>query len=310
MSTKRIRLWDLPTRLFHWLLVLCIVAAVVSGQLGGNLIEWHGRIGLFIVGLVVFRLVWGLIGSTYARFAQFFPTPAKLKAYLRGEWRGVGHNPLGAFSVFGLLALVGLQVSTGLFANDDITFFGPLFALVSKDVSNQLTGLHKLSSNFLFVLIGLHLAAIAFYTRVKKTNWSNLWCLAGKRPMKASLPRVVDSCRWWWRFALLQARFTPPAVRYCLRHHRQRRCPLYRHLAGSDAGFRVTGAGRPLDLPGTGGRLRCPPAGLQLGHGGLPSCLVKKDTKTYRQLNNRYRIKNNHCVLKVTNKHQLFELSY
>lgn len=168
MSTKRIRLWDLPTRLFHWLLVLCIVAAVVSGQLGGNLIEWHGRIGLFIVGLIVFRLVWGLIGSTYARFAQFFPTPAKLKAYLRGEWRGVGHNPLGAFSVFGLLALVGLQVSTGLFANDDITFFGPLFALVSKDVSNQLTGLHKLSSNFLFVLIGLHLAAIAFYTRVKK----------------------------------------------------------------------------------------------------------------------------------------------
>ncbi len=170
MSTKRIRLWDLPTRLFHWLLVLCIVAAVVSGQLGGNLIEWHGRIGLFIVGLIVFRLVWGLIGSTYARFAQFFPTPAKLTAYLRGEWRGVGHNPLGAFSVFGLLALIGLQVSTGLFANDDITFFGPLFALVSKDVSNQLTGLHKLSSNVLFALIGLHLAAIVFYTRVKKEN--------------------------------------------------------------------------------------------------------------------------------------------
>jgi cytochrome b len=170
MSTKRIRLWDLPTRLFHWLLVLCIVASFVSGQLGGNLIEWHGRIGLFIVGLIVFRLVWGLIGSTYARFSQFAPTPAKLKAYLRGDWRGVGHNPLGAFSVFGLLALVGIQVATGLFSNDDITFFGPLYELVSKDVSNRLTGLHKLSSNLLLVLIGLHLAAIAFYTRVKKDN--------------------------------------------------------------------------------------------------------------------------------------------
>ena len=170
MSAKRIRLWDLPTRLFHWLLVLCIVASFVSGQLGGNLIEWHGRIGLFIVGLIVFRLVWGLIGSTYARFSQFAPTPAKLKAYLRGEWRGVGHNPLGAFSVFGLLALVGIQVATGLFSNDDITFFGPLYELVSKDVSNRLTGLHKLSSNLLLVLIGLHLAAIAFYTRVKKDN--------------------------------------------------------------------------------------------------------------------------------------------
>jgi cytochrome b len=170
MSAKRIRLWDLPTRLFHWLLVLCIVASFVSGQLGGNLIEWHGRIGLFIVGLIVFRLVWGLIGSTYARFSQFAPTPAKLKAYLRGDWRGVGHNPLGAFSVFGLLALVGIQVATGLFSNDDITFFGPLYELVSKDVSNRLTGLHKLSSNLLLVLIGLHLAAIAFYTRVKKDN--------------------------------------------------------------------------------------------------------------------------------------------
>lgn len=170
MSIKRIRLWDLPTRLFHWLLVLAIVASIVSGQLGGNLIEWHGKIGLFILGLIVFRLVWGLIGSTYARFAQFFPTPAKIKAYLRGEWRGVGHNPLGAFSVFGLLGLVAFQVVSGLFSNDDITFFGPLFDLVSKDLSNQLTGLHKLSSNLLFVLIGLHLAAIAFYARVKKDN--------------------------------------------------------------------------------------------------------------------------------------------
>jgi cytochrome b len=170
MDVKRIRIWDLPTRLFHWMLVLCVLASFVSGQLGGNLIEWHGKIGLFIVGLIVFRLVWGLIGSTYARFSQFFPTPAKLKAYLRGDWRGVGHNPLGAFSVFGLLALVGIQVSTGLFSNDDITFFGPLYELVSKDVSNQLTGLHKLSSNLLLVLIGLHLCAIAFYTRVKKDN--------------------------------------------------------------------------------------------------------------------------------------------
>ncbi len=168
MGTKRIRLWDLPTRVFHWMLVLCIVASFVSGKLGGNLIEWHGKIGLFIVGLVVFRLVWGLIGSTYARFSQFVPTPAKLKAYLRGEWRGVGHNPLGALSVFGLLALVGIQVASGLFANDDIAFFGPLYELVSKDVSNRLTGLHKLSSNLLLVLIGLHLAAIVFYTRVKK----------------------------------------------------------------------------------------------------------------------------------------------
>ncbi|RIX44711.1 MAG: cytochrome B [Rhodocyclales bacterium GT-UBC] len=170
MNSKRIRLWDLPTRLFHWLLVLSVAAAIVSGQVGGNFIDWHARIGLFIVGLVVFRLVWGVAGSTYARFSQFFPTPAKVKAYLGGDWKGVGHNPLGAFSVIGLLALLALQVGSGLFANDDIAFVGPLADLVGKELSNRLTGLHHKAANLLFLLIALHVAAIVFYVRVKKEN--------------------------------------------------------------------------------------------------------------------------------------------
>lgn len=170
MNSKRIRLWDLPTRLFHWLLVLSVSAAIISAQIGGNLIEWHGKIGLFIVGLITFRLLWGLLGSTYARFAQFFPSPAKVKIYLRGEWRALGHNPLGAFSVFGLLGLLAFQAISGLFSNDDITFYGPLFDLVSKNMSNKLTNLHQLASNLLYVLIALHLAAIAFYGHVKKDN--------------------------------------------------------------------------------------------------------------------------------------------
>ena len=168
MNSKRFLLWDLPTRLFHWLLVLAFVAAVVSGQLGGNLIDWHGRIGLFIVGLIAFRLVWGVLGSTYSRFLQFLPTPASLKAYLRGEWDGEGHNPLAALSVFGLLALLTVQVATGLFANDDIAFVGPLFDLVGKALSNRLTGLHHLLSNLLIALAVLHVAAIAYYGHFKK----------------------------------------------------------------------------------------------------------------------------------------------
>lgn len=168
MNSTRFRLWDLPTRIFHWALVLCIVAAFVSGQLGGNLIDVHGKIGIAVFGLIVFRLVWGLLGSTYARFAQFFPTPGKIKAYLRGEWHGEGHNPLGALSVFGLLGVVGLQAGTGLFSNDDIAFVGPLFDLVSKDLSNALTGIHHLVSKVLIALVVLHLVAIGFYGRVKK----------------------------------------------------------------------------------------------------------------------------------------------
>jgi cytochrome b len=168
MDSKRILLWDLPTRLFHWTLAISVIAAIVSGQLGGNLMAWHGRIGLLILGLLSFRLVWGLLGSTYARFAQFFPSPAKIKAYLNGEWKGEGHNPLGALSLFGLLGLLAVQVTTGLFANDDITFTGPLFDLVSKGLSNQLTGVHSLLSNGLIALVVLHIAAIGFYGHVKK----------------------------------------------------------------------------------------------------------------------------------------------
>ncbi len=168
--THRIRVWDLPTRLFHWLLVVSIVAVIVTGKAGGGAIVWHGRIALFIVGLLTFRLVWGFIGSTHARFASFFPTPGRVAAYLRGRWDGLGHNPLGAFSVFGLLALIAFQLATGLFANDDIAFRGYLFTLLGKSSSDVLTRWHRLAIDVLIVLIVLHLLAIAFYAHVKKDN--------------------------------------------------------------------------------------------------------------------------------------------
>lgn len=170
MNSKKIRVWDLPTRLFHWLLVLAVLALVVTGKVGGNLIDWHGRIGVGLAGLIAFRLVWGVAGSTYARFGQFFPTPARISAYLRRGHRGVGHNPLGALSVFALLGLLSIQLLTGLVANDDIAFVGPLFDLVGRDLSNVATGWHKAVVNLLILLVALHIAAIIFYARVKKDN--------------------------------------------------------------------------------------------------------------------------------------------
>ncbi|MCL2830707.1 MAG: cytochrome b/b6 domain-containing protein [Betaproteobacteria bacterium] len=167
---SRIKVWDLPTRLFHWLLVLFVLASAVTGLIGGNLIDWHEKSGFVIVGLLAFRIVWGLIGSTYARFWQFFPTPGAIIAYLRGQWRGVGHNPLGACSVFALLAIVAALVVTGLFANDDISFQGPLAGLVDKALSNNLTGWHKLCVKLLYLFVPLHLASIAFYALFKKNN--------------------------------------------------------------------------------------------------------------------------------------------
>ncbi|UCV22061.1 cytochrome b/b6 domain-containing protein [Ferribacterium limneticum] len=170
MNSQRIRLWDLPTRLFHWLLALAVIAAIVSGQLGGKLIDLHGKIGLAIIGLIAFRIVWGFAGSTYARFAQFFPTPAKIKVYLKGEWRGVGHNPLGGLSVFSLIFLLTVQVLSGLFANDDIAFVGPLFELIDKSLSDRLSGIHELLSNVLIALVVLHVVAVAFHGHFKKDN--------------------------------------------------------------------------------------------------------------------------------------------
>jgi cytochrome b len=167
-GVTRIRLWDLPVRVFHWSLVAAVLVAFVTAKLGGDWMDWHGRAGLAIVGLVTFRLVWGIVGSTHARFLSFAPTPARLRAYLTGRWHGVGHNPLGALSVLGLLALLAVQAGTGLFSNDDIAFDGPLSGLVEKARSDSLTGLHHQLSNVLLVLLGLHILAIAFYLLVKK----------------------------------------------------------------------------------------------------------------------------------------------
>ncbi|WP_295402465.1 cytochrome b/b6 domain-containing protein [uncultured Thiocystis sp.] len=170
MQNNLIRLWDLPTRLFHWLLFLLVAAAFVTGLSGGNLMVWHGRLGLAILGLLTFRLVWGLIGSTYARFSQFVRGPGAILAYLRGQWDGIGHNPLGALSVLALLGLLLLQTLSGLMADDDIAFKGPLAALVSTATSAWLTGLHRQAVWILGSLVALHVGVVLFYTFARRDN--------------------------------------------------------------------------------------------------------------------------------------------
>jgi cytochrome b len=167
---KRVRIWDLPTRIFHWSLVTLVAAAFVSGLIGGSAMVWHGRIGIAIAGLIAFRVAWGFAGSTYARFKQFVRGPAAIRDYLQGRWRGPGHNPLGALSVLGLLTLLAAQVASGLFGNDDIAFNGHLYNLVTKTASDRMTALHGLNAWLLGALIALHVGAIAFYVSVKKED--------------------------------------------------------------------------------------------------------------------------------------------
>lgn len=172
-NTTTAQVWDLPTRLFHWLLVALVTAMFVTGFTGK--LDLHMRIGQFTLALVLFRLVWGFIGNAQARFSQFVAMPAKALAYARtllrpDSGRYLGHNPLGGYAVLALLGLVLLQAGSGLFSSDDIATDGPLYNLVSSSTSAKLSTIHRLSANALLAVIGLHLAANLFYLLVKKDN--------------------------------------------------------------------------------------------------------------------------------------------
>lgn len=197
--TVRVRVWDAPLRIFHGLLLAAVATAIATGLAGGDWMTWHARAGLAIVGLLAFRLAWGLVGSPTSRFSYFLPTPARVKAYLQGRWHGIGHNPLGALSVIALLTLLGAQVGTGLFSNDDIAFSGPLAPLLSEEQVSAWTGWHRWIINGLYGLIGLHLAAIAFHAIVKRdplvppmvTGWKRL-----PPEQAAQAPDLSGGTRW------------------------------------------------------------------------------------------------------------------
>ncbi len=169
-SARRLRIWDLPTRIVHWLLVLAIPILWWTAE--EHLIEQHMATGQIVLGLLVFRLIWGFVGSSTARFAQFVRGPRAIADYLRGRTAyRLGHNPIGALSVVAMLGLLLLQVGLGLFASDeDGINSGPLAYLVDVDVSEELTELHELAFWFLLAVIALHVAAIFFYLFVKRDN--------------------------------------------------------------------------------------------------------------------------------------------
>lgn len=166
MTQRPVKVWDLPLRLFHWLLLIAVVGALISIQI--KAMDWHGRFGLAVLGLLVFRLVWGIVGSTHARFWSFAPGPVQLWRYLRGQWHGLGHNPLGALSVFAILGVLLFQAITGLFADDVIAYSGPLRRAISSDLASQLTSWHMRMEWVIYGLIALHIAAIAFHELIKR----------------------------------------------------------------------------------------------------------------------------------------------
>jgi len=174
MKQKKI-VWDLPVRLFHWVLVVLFIAAWTTAEQGPAWMDRHMLIGYAIMTLVLFRLLWGIYGSDQARFRTFFSGPRQVLAYVQNMLHGtaeqsIGHNPLGGWSVVVMLLLIGIQTGTGLFANDDIYNEGPLTGWVSNATSGLLTRIHKLNFNLLLAIVAIHIVAVLLHLLVKKEN--------------------------------------------------------------------------------------------------------------------------------------------
>ncbi|KGJ91992.1 cytochrome b/b6 domain-containing protein [Colwellia psychrerythraea] len=171
--TEKHLIWDLPLRIFHWGFALTILAAWYTAEQGADLVEIHMKLGFVALGLIAFRVLWGVIGPKHARFSQFIPSPSKLIAYLRPSKTNkstAGHNPLGALMVILMILLISTQAISGLFINDDVFSSGPYYGSISNDLEKVMKFLHHNVFDFMIAAIVLHIAAITFYWRVKKEN--------------------------------------------------------------------------------------------------------------------------------------------
>jgi cytochrome b len=167
-----LKVWDLPTRMFHWLLAALVAASFVTGRIGGTAMSYHEQSGLAILVLLIFRVAWGLVGSRSARFAAFIKGPRTVLRYASGLLRHdtprhLGHNPLGGWAIVAMLTALFIQAGTGLFANDDILTEGPLYSWVAKATSDALTRGHLFNRQIILGLVGLHLGAVLFHWAVK-----------------------------------------------------------------------------------------------------------------------------------------------
>lgn len=191
---NKVRVWDLPTRLFHWTLALSVICLAVSGLIGGNAMVWHFRFGYAVLSLLLFRVVWGLVGGRWSRFGAFIYAPQSVINYLKGRGKpehSVGHSPIGAGSVFAMLGILLAQVGTGLLSDDEIAAAGPLTRFVSNATVSVATNYHKnIGKWLLLTLVALHIGAIVFYLW-RKHNLVNAM-LHGDKELVVAVPGSRD----------------------------------------------------------------------------------------------------------------------
>jgi cytochrome b len=197
--------WDLPIRLFHWLLVGLIGFSWWSAK--NDRIDWHIWSGIAILTLLVFRLLWGFFGGSTARFSNFVRGPRTILAYLRDNrsWRIAGHTPRGAISVVALLVAITAQVSLGLVSTDEDGLNpGPLAHLVSLDFSEEARDLHEDFFNVLLALIALHIAAVLYY-RIARGKKLTLPMITGRAVLEPGIAPMRPGRAWVALLCLLAA---------------------------------------------------------------------------------------------------------
>lgn len=216
-TTIKVRVWDLPIRAFHWLLVLAVIALWYTAEVLDTVdnLDWHMDIGFAVIGLLVFRILWGIFGSDTARFSHFVKSPGQIKSYLKAPTRGVflGHNPLGALSVLAMLISLLVQVATGLFSHDELYTSAPLSQYVPDKTSALLTEIHHINFNILLALIGLHLAAIVFY-QFKKHDPLVRAMITGKKAIRAEETILNPNPRFAGWFVFIVIALIAAAVGY------------------------------------------------------------------------------------------------
>ena len=202
IQPKTIKIWDVPVRIFHWSLVTLFIAAYVTNLLGPNYFNYHLWAGYGIIVLVVFRILWGFVGTYHARFFNFVRSPVATTKYAlsvlkKKDVHYLGHNPLGAVMVVALLLAILVQAVTGLFTNDEIINLGPLYGYINDELSLKLTSIHRQLFYWIVGAIFLHIVAVLFHVWFKRDNIVKAMFTGKKNTDELAEEKSISSSRIW-----------------------------------------------------------------------------------------------------------------
>lgn len=208
--TPKVKIWDLPVRIFHWSLLLLFITAYITNALGTNYFKYHLWSGYAMIVLVSFRILWGFVGTYHARFSNFIHNPITTIKYAasvvkRKDTHYLGHNPLGAVMVVFLLSALFIQAATGLFSNDEIFNLGPLYGYINNELSLTFTSIHRKLFYWILAAVILHIIAVYLHVILKRDNIVKAMITGNKNTSNTEDRKSIHSSRIGLALVLLIA---------------------------------------------------------------------------------------------------------